>query len=347
MTMLRGRRALRVGRPLLAVPIVGWVVATLVFLALRVIPGDPVTVLAAGGGSASGQQFGENRDRIAAELSLNHSLWVQYVTYLKGLVQLNLGHSFFGGSSVLTLLRDTVPVTIELTVAAMFIATVLGVVSGIIAARLRGTWIDTLIRGVSTVGFSLPWFALGVIAIVIFGVWLQVLPTIGRLPASLNYQPVTNFVLIDSVIQDRTDLVWPWIQHLILPATTLALTLAGFITRMVRAAVLDVLGDDHVRTARMKGLSERRVLQHHVLRNASLPIVTVLGLQFGSLLGGAVITETVFSYPGVGNLLVTAIDQRDYIVVQGAALAIAFLFTLVNALVDLMYVTLDPRLRRA
>lgn len=347
MRALSGRGAVRVGRALLAVPLVAWVIATLVFLALRVVPGDPTTGLAAAGGAGSGQSFDETRRRIASELALNHSTWDQYVTYLKGLVRLDLGHSFFGGADVLTLLRDTVPVTLELTLAAMVIATVLGVVSGVIAARLRGTWVDTSIRGLSTVGFSLPWFALGVIAIVIFGVWLQVLPTIGRLPNSLSYQPVTNFVLIDSVIQDRTDLIWPWIQHLILPATTLALTLAGFITRMVRAAVLDVLGDDHVRTARMKGLGERRVIQRHVLRNASLPIVTVLGLQFGSLLGGAVITETVFSYPGVGSLLVKSIDQRDYIVVQGAALAIAFIFTFVNVLVDLLYVALDPRLRRA
>lgn len=343
---MRRAAAWRVGKALLTALLVAWVIATLVFLALRVIPGDPSTGLAAAGG-AGGGQFEETRQRIEEELDLDKSAWTQYVTYLSGIVRLDLGHSFFGGADVLSLLRDSVPATIELTIAAMLIATVLGVVTGIAAAMRRDTWVDTSIRGVSTLGFSLPWFALGVISIVVFGVWLQWLPTLGRLPNSLSYDPITNFVVIDSLIQDRTDLYWPWIQHLILPATTLALTLAGFVTRMVRASVLDVLGDDHVRTARMKGLSERKVVQRHVLRNASLPIVTVLGLQFGSLLGGAVITEAVFSYPGVGSLLVQSINQRDYIVVQGAALAIALMFTLVTVIVDLLYLALDPRLRRA
>lgn len=346
MRLFSGTGTWRVARALLAVLVVAWLIATLVFLALRVIPGDPSTGLAAAGG-AGGGNFEETRRRIEEELALDESMWTQYVTYLGGIVRLDLGQSFYGGADVLSLLRDSVPATIELTIAAMLIATALGVVSGIVAAMRRDTWLDTSIRGVSTLGFSLPWFALGVISIVVFGVWLQWLPTLGRLPNSLSYEPITNFVVIDSLLQDRTDLYWPWIQHLILPATTLALTLAGFVTRMVRASVLDVLSEDHVRTARMKGLSERMVVQRHVLRNASLPIVTVLGLQFGSLLGGAVITETVFSYPGVGSLLVQAINQRDYIVVQGAALAIAFMFTLVTVLVDLLYVSLDPRLRRS
>ena len=347
MRHVRARGAIRAGRALLVVPIVAWIIATLVFISLRVIPGDPTTSLAAGSGTGGGEAFEETRQRIRAELALDESTWDQYVAYLKGIIHLDLGHSFFGGADVVSLLRDSVPVTLELTIAAMLIATFLGVGTGIVAAMRRDSWLDSSIRGVSTLGFSLPWFALGVISIAIFGVWLQWLPTLGRLPNSLSYEPITNFVLIDSVLQDRTDLIWPWIQHLILPATTLALTLAGFVTRMVRAAVLDVLSEDHVRTARMKGLSERLVVQRHVLRNASLPIVTVLGLQFGTLLGGAVITETVFSYPGVGSLLVQAINQRDYVVVQGAALAIAFMFTLVTVLVDLMYLSLDPRLRRA
>jgi peptide/nickel transport system permease protein len=217
----------------------------------------------------------------------------------------------------------------------------------VIAALRKDTWVDTMTRAVGTVSFSLPWFALGVLGIVIFGVWLQWLPVIGRLPSQLDYRPFTNFVLLDAILENRPELIWPWIQHLILPATTLALSMAGFITRIVRASVLEVLGDDFVRTARMKGLSGGQILRRHVLRNSSLPIVTVLGLQFGSLLGGSVITETVFSYPGVGNLLVHGILQRDYPLVQGAALAIALLFTLVNVGVDLLYLVLDPRLRKA
>lgn len=337
---------LLLGRRLLVVPLVAFVLATLVFVTLRLIPGDPTARLAASG-DATAAQFDADRARITAELGLDQSMWHQYLTYLNGIIHLDLGSSFFGGATVMSLLRDTIPVTLELTLAAVTIAAVLGIISGIAAAMRRGTWIDSSIRGFATVGFSLPWFALGVLAIVIFGVWLKVLPTLGRLPNSLAYEPTTNFILIDSILQDRTDLIWPWIQHLILPATTLALTVAGFVTRMVRASILDVLTESHVRTARMKGLTEGAVIRRHVLRNASLPVITVIGLQFGSLLGGAVITEAVFSYPGVGSQLVKAITQRDYIVVQGAALAIAFIFMFVNVLVDVLYLSLDPRMRRS
>ncbi len=260
---------------------------------------------------------------------------------------LDLGRSFYGGNDITKLLGEALPATIELTIAAMLIAVLIGMVTGVVAALRKDTWIDTTTRAIGTVSFSLPWFALGVLSIVIFGVWLRWLPVIGRIPNALDYHPFTNFVLLDAILQDRPELIWPWIKHLILPATTLALSMAGFITRIVRASVLEVLSDDFVRTARMKGLSGGAILRRHVLRNSSLPIVTVLGLQFGSLLGGSVITETVFSYPGVGNLLINGIMQRDYPIVQGAALAIALLFTLVNVVVDLLYLALDPRLRKA
>ncbi|GAA4725201.1 ABC transporter permease [Phytohabitans rumicis] len=334
---------------LLAVPVVLLALATLVFIAMRLLPGSAATTLAAGG--ASGQQsaaeIAQDQARISAALGLDRPLWEQYVTFLGDLVRLDLGRSFFGGNDVTGLLADALPATIELTVAAMLIAVLIGLVTGVLAALRKDTWVDTLTRTAGTVSFSLPWFALGVLGIVVFGVWLRWLPVIGRLPGSLDYQPFTNFVLVDAVLLDRPDLILPWLRHLILPATTLALSMAGFITRIVRASVLEVLGDDFVRTARMKGLSPAAILRRHVLRNSSLPIVTVLGLQFGSLLGGSVITETVFSYPGVGNLLVNAILQRDYPIVQGAALAIALLFTLVNVGVDLLYLALDPRLRKA
>ena len=336
-------------RRLLAVPVVLFFLSGIVFLAMRLLPGSPATSLAAGGasGDTTAAQITQNQARINEALGLDQSLLHQYGDFLHDLVTLNLGRSFFGGGTVTSLLGDSLPATIELTVAAMAIAVVLGLVTGVVAALRKDTWIDTSIRTVGTIGFSLPWFALGVLAVVVFGVWLGWLPVIGRLPNQLDYQPLTNFVLLDAILQDRPELVWPWIEHLILPATTLALSMAGFVTRIVRASVLEVLGDDFIRTARMKGLSAGQILRRHVLRNSSLPIVTVLGLQFGSLLGGSVITETVFSYPGVGNQLIKAILQRDYPVVQGAALAIALLFVLVNVAVDLLYLVLDPRLRKA
>lgn len=338
--------ALLVVRRLAVIPVVLFALASLVFLAIRLLPGSPATSLSAGRGDMSAVEVSANEERVTKALGLDQSLLTQYGHFLDDLVHLRLGTSFFGSNSVLGLLGDALPATIELTLAAMTIAVVLGVVTGVIAALRKGSWADTSTRVVATVSFSLPWFALGVLGIVVFGVWLRWLPVLGRLPSSLDYHPTTNFVLLDAILQDRPELVWPWIQHLILPAVTLALSMAGFITRIVRASVLEVLGDDFVRTARMKGLSEGVVVRRHVLRNAWLPIVTVLGLQFGSLLGGSVITETVFSYAGVGRLLVQGVLQRDYPVVQGAALAIALLFTLVNHAVDLLYTVLDPRIRK-
>ncbi|WP_198153843.1 ABC transporter permease [Catenuloplanes japonicus] len=335
---------------LAAVPLVMLALATMVFIAMRMLPGSPATSLAVGGGAASqstAEEIAENEARINEALGLNESLADQYTTFLHDVATLDLGRSFYGGNDITKLLGEALPATIELTIAAMLIAVLIGMVTGVVAALRKDTWIDTTTRAIGTVSFSLPWFALGVLSIVIFGVWLRWLPVIGRIPNALDYHPFTNFVLLDAILQDRPELIWPWIKHLILPATTLALSMAGFITRIVRASVLEVLSDDFVRTARMKGLSGGAILRRHVLRNSSLPIVTVLGLQFGSLLGGSVITETVFSYPGVGNLLINGIMQRDYPIVQGAALAIALLFTLVNVVVDLLYLALDPRLRKA
>jgi peptide/nickel transport system permease protein len=348
---LRGRLGTPwlVVRRLLAVPPVLFLLATLVFVAMRLLPGSPATSLAAGsgGGQATAAEIRANAARINAAFGLDRSLPDQYFGYLNDLAHLRLGRSFYGANDITHLLGTALPATIELTVAAMVIAVLLGLVTGLLAALRKDTWVDTLTRTVGTVSFSLPWFALGVLAIVVFGVWLRWLPVIGRMPSQLDYHPLTNFVLLDAILQNRPELIWPWLQHLILPATTLAVSMAGFITRIVRASVLEILGDDFIRTARMKGLSGFAILRRHVLRNSSLPIVTVLGLQFGSLLGGSVITETVFSYPGVGSLLVNGILRRDYPVVQGAALAIALLFTLVNVVVDLLYLVLDPRLRRA
>jgi len=334
-------------RRVLAVPVVLLALATCVFVAMRLIPGAPAAALAANGSNGlTTDQIAQNEQRIAEALGLDRPWYAQYLDYLGDLARLDLGTSFFGGNSVVGLLAAALPATIELTVAAMLVAVLIGGVTGLVAAVRKDTWIDTAVRAVGTVSFSLPWFALGVLGIVVFGVQLGWLPVLGRLPSSLDYVPTTNLVLLDAILQDRPELVGPWLAHLVLPATTLALSMAGYITRIVRASVLEVLGDDFVRTARMKGLSEGRILRRHVLRNSALPIVTVLGLQFGSLLGGAVITEAVFSYPGVGGLLVSGVNQLDYPVVQGAALAIAVLFTLVNLAVDLGYLLLDPRLRK-
>lgn len=332
---------LEILKRLATLPLVAWAVATVVFLVLRIVPGDASDILAQQVSSA------EQREQIVRELGLNQSIWEQYLQFLNGIIHLDPGVSFYSGESVNSLLKQTIPVTIELAIASVLIMVAIGLSTGMIAAAFRGTWIDEAARLSATVFFSMPWFWLGILLIVVFGVYLGILPTFGRLPASITYDPTTNFVLIDAVIQGRPDLILPWLSHLILPAVTVGLTTAGFVTRITRASFIETMFEDFVRTARMKGMSEWRVFWGHIFRNAALPIVTIVGLQFGALLGGAVISEVVFSYPGVGRLMVDSIFQRDYPVVQGAALVIAFLYVLVNTLTDISYAYLDPRLRRS
>jgi peptide/nickel transport system permease protein len=335
------RRALL--QRLCLVPLIGFVVVTIVFVLLRAIPGNAADLLAA-------QAIGlttEQRAELVHDLNLDDSMLSQYGAYLRALPHLNLGLSYYSGRDVTTLLADALPATIELAVAAMAIALVLGVLTGAIAAGTRGRWPDSVIRFFSTLTFSLPWFALGVLAIIVFGVVLEWLPIFGRFSAGTVYKPTTGFVLLDAFIQRDFSLVGPWLEHLVLPALTLGLTMTGFLTRITRAAVLETMSEPYIRTARMVGLKDRQILVHHVMRNASIPILTVAGLQFGALLGGAVITEVVFAYPGVGSLLVTAILQHDYFVAQGAALAVGLMFTVVSGLVDVGALALDPRLRHA
>lgn len=329
-------------RRLLMVPVIGLVVAVIVFFVAHMLPGDPVDQLTNSVAGITPEEI----EGVRASLGLDASLPVQFWNYLTGIFTGDLGDSFYSGRSVSSLLADAVPATIELAFAAVILTTLMGITTGIIAARTKGTWVDSFIRVGSTIGFSLPWFVVALVAIIIFGVELGWLPILGRLPSTIDYEPTTGFILVDAVLQNNYGLIGPWLMHLILPAFTLAATSAGFLTRVTRAAFLDSRSQPFVRTARMKGLSEREIEVGHILRNASVPILTTSGLQLGGLLGGAVITEAVFSYPGVGSLLVEAVDRRDYFLLQGAALAIALLFTLVNAIVDLAMLSVDPRLRR-
>lgn len=328
------------GRRLLPVPLVVWGAATLVFLVLRVVPGDAVEQAAPPSATL------EQKEQIRQNLGLDRSLLAQYGLYLKGLVHGDLGTSFAGGKSVTGLLRDALPVTIELSLAAGLVLVVVGLTTGMLAAANSGTWVDSLTRTVATVLFSMPWFFLGVALIVVFSVYLGWLPSFGRFPPGTDYTPTTNFVLIDAVLQHRYDLVRPWLEHLILPAVTVGLTTAGFLTRITRASFVETMSEDFVRTARAKGMSRAVIFWTEIFRNASLPIITILGLQIGGLLGGAVVTEAVFSYPGVGRLIVSTIASRDYPVVQGASLVIALTYVLINVLTDASYAVLDPRLRR-
>ncbi|WP_375430622.1 ABC transporter permease [uncultured Friedmanniella sp.] len=328
------------GRRLLAVPFVVWGAVTLVFIVLRVVPGDAVEQ------SVQPTATPEQKAEIRRLLGLDESLLAQYWIYLKGLVHADLGNSFTGSTPVVDLLREALPVTIELSVAAGVVLVVVGLSTGMLAAATSGTWLDGLARTVATVLFSMPWFFLGVALIVVFSVYLGWLPSFGRFPPGTSYSPTTNFVLVDAVLQNRYDLLRPWAAHLILPAVTVGLTTAGFLMRITRASFVETMSEDFVRTARAKGMGRSMIFWSEIFRNASLPIVTILGLQVAGLLGGAVVTEAVFSYPGVGRLMVSTITTRDYPVVQGAALVIALTYVLINVLTDASYALLDPRLRR-
>ena len=285
-------------------------VCTLVFLLIHLVPGDPVEAML--GESAQPA----DREVLRAALGLDRPVSEQYLEYLGRLVRLDLGKSFQDRRPVRSILGERLPATLELTAAALTLALVLALPLGVLAARHRGSRLDAGAMGLSLVGVSIPNFWLGPLLIMTFSLWLGWTPVSGR---------------------------EGW-GSLVLPAITLGTGMAAILARMVRGSVLEVLGEDYVRTARAKGLSEGRVLWGHALRNAWLPILTLIGMQLGGLLGGAVITETVFAWPGVGSLLVEAIQSRDYPVVQACVLLVSLTYVLVNTLTDLVYTWVDPRI---
>lgn len=303
---------LYIGRRLLgAIPVL-WGVATLVFVIMRLLPGDPAALmLSEAGGSA--QAIAELR----TELGLDKSLLVQYGYHLARLAQADLGASLFSQRSVITTIAEQLPSTIELAVAAMLLAIALGTALGILAAVNNGTWIDTLVMAISVAGISTPIFWSAILLIWLFALILGWLPATGQ----------------------------GGFRHLILPALVLGLASAGAITRLVRASLLEVMHQDFVNTARAKGLAERTVLVQHALKNAFIPVTSIIGLQFGFLLGGTVVIETIFSRPGIGRLMVNAILWKDLPLVQGIVLFVALVYTLVNLVTDVAYAYLDPRIR--
>ena len=286
-------------------------VCTLVFLLIHLVPGDPVEAMLGEGARPA------DRAALTAALGLDRPLGEQYLSYLARLSRLDLGQSFVYQRPVADLLAERLPATLTLAAVALGLALLLAVPLGVLAACRRGLALDGAAMGFSLLGSSIPNFWLGPLLILVFSLWLGWTPVSGRQgPASL-----------------------------ILPALTLGTSLAAILARMVRSSVLEVLGEDYIRTARAKGLSPAAVLWGHALRNAWLPVLTLVGLQLGGLLGGAVITETVFAWPGVGSLLVEAIQGRDYPVVQGCVLLISLAYVLVNTGTDLVYAWVDPRIR--
>jgi ABC-type dipeptide/oligopeptide/nickel transport system permease component len=298
-------------RLLYMVPVV-WLVVSLVFLLIHIVPGDPIAQMLGEGAAIADIQAARHA------YGLDQPLGHQYVNYWKGVLHGNLGQSIRFGQPVTSLILQRYPFTLRLTFAALGVALALAIPAGVRSARRRDQWDDRLISAVSLLGLSFPNFALGPILILFFAIYLGILPVSGA---------------------------GTW-MHLILPAVTLGAALAAILTRMVRTAMLEELGQDYIRTARAKGLSERTVVYRHALRNALVPVLTVVGLQFGALLAGAIVTETIFSWPGLGRLTIQSISNRDYAVVQGCILAIGLTYVAVNFLTDIAYSLANPRIRQ-
>jgi len=324
---------------LIWMPVVLWAVASLTFLVLRLVPGDPM-------GQVAMLVVDQSQlDRIRAEWGLTQPIWQQYLNFLQSLLRGDIGVSMASGVPVTTLLAQKMPPTIELAIFAMLIATLFGVGVGVLSATTRRRWVDYIARTFAVLGLSIPWFWIAILLIYLLAVRLRWFPVGGRIGVGIDYATITNFIFIDQIITGNVPAFLSALKHITLPALAIGLTSAGFIMRMTRSSLLEVMNKEYVRAARARGLSERSVLWTHALRNAMLPVITLLGLQFGALLGGAVITELVFSWPGMGRMLLDGILRRDYAVVQGTVIFVAFFYVVVNLFVDVLYHTLDPRLR--
>ncbi|MFO8059235.1 MAG: ABC transporter permease [Bacillota bacterium] len=308
-------------------------VSIIVFLIMHLAPGDPVALMFGLDAAANPELVAQIRQ----ELGLDQPLYVQYFRFLGNLVRGDLGRSITTNRSVTGEIAARLPATLELAISATIIAVVVGIITGVLAATYRNSIFDYLSTLAALFGASIPSFWFGLMLMLVFAIILAVLPVSGR-----GGPIVGTFV---GVFGGNPAPFILALRHLILPAITLGLPSVALITRLTRSGMLEVLGEDYIRVARSKGLSERTVIFHHALRNAMIPVTTMIGLQFGYLLGGAVITESVFAWPGVGRLVVMAIQQRDYPLVQGNVMLMALIFVTINLLVDLFYSILDPRVR--
>jgi dipeptide transport system permease protein len=317
-------------------------VTIVAFALIRLIPGDPIQVLAGERGLDP-----ERHARLMAEYGLDKPLWEQYLVYLGGILQGDFGDSIETKRPVLNEFMALFPATVELSVCALLLAVLIGLPAGVVAGVKRGSVFDHGLMGISLTGFSMPIFWWGLLLIILFSGILQWTPVSGRISLLYFFPPVTGFMLIDSLLSGQEGAFRSAASHLVLPTIVLATVPLAIIARQTRSAMLEVLGEDYVRTARAKGLPPARVIGLHALRNALIPVVTVIGLQVGLLFSGAILTETIFSWPGIGRWLVDSIYRRDYPSVQGGIVLIASVVMLVNLVVDLLYGLINPRIRHA
>ncbi len=313
------------------------------FVMLRLVPGDPIEVRMGERGISP-----EWLAQLRHEMGLDQPLWRQFLDYVYALLHGDFGTSIVSKSPVLHEFLTLFPATLELTITAMLFAVVLGVPAGVIAASRRGGVYDQTLMGLALTGYSMPIFWWGLILVLVMSNTLHLTPVSGRVDLIKFYYPsVTGFMLIDSVISGQKGAFMDAVRHLILPMIVLGTVPLAVIARMTRSSMLEVLEEDYVRTARAKGLSWTRVVGVHALRNALIPVVTVIGLQVGGLLAGAVLTETIFSWPGVGKWLIESINRRDYPALQGGIMLIATIVILVNLFIDMLYGLINPRIRHA
>jgi dipeptide transport system permease protein len=311
------------------------------FLAIRLVPGDPVEVRTG--------EHGISPERLAYfrhELGLDQPVWQQFLAYVWRLLHGDFGTSLVTNEKILTEFLTLFPATIELSFCAMLLASLIGIPAGAIAAVKRGSWYDQLLMGLSVTGFSMPIFWWGLLLIMLVAERWGLTPVSGRIDLIKYYfDPVTGFMTIDSLLSDQAGAFRDALHHLVLPAIVLGTVPLATIARMTRSAMLEVLNEDYIRTARAKGLSSLRVIGVHALRNALIPVVTVIGLSIGTLMAGAVLTETIFSWPGVGKWLIESIGRRDYPALQGGVMLVSTVVILVNLGVDLLYGVINPRIR--
>ena len=314
-------------------------VSLVVFLMLRLIPGDPAQLLL--GEAAGAQELIDLRHR----LGLDQSQPVQFLLFVKNMLQGDFGKSLRTGMPVLHEIMLRLPATLELSLAAMLMATVFGILAGVVSAVYKQSALDYSAMLMALVGVSMPIFWLGLMLIYLFAVHWQVLPMMGRISMGSDVPVITRLIVVDALLGGQPAAAWDGLRHLLLPAVTLSTIPMAIVARITRSSMLEVLRQDYVRTARAKGMSETVVIVRHALRNAFLPIVTVLGINLGLLLGGAVLTETIFSWPGLGRYVVDSLMGRDYNAVQACILIFAVMMTLINLGVDMIYAALDPRIR--
>jgi dipeptide transport system permease protein len=307
---------------------------------VRLLPGDPILALAGEHGVSQ-----ERYEQLRVQFGFDKPIWQQYLSYIWDILHGNFGTSIETHQPVIREFLTLFPATVELSLCAIIFAIILGIPAGIFAATRRGTPIDQGLMGTALVGYSMPIFWWGLLLIIFFSGVLHWTPVSGRIDVRYFFKPVTGLMLIDSLLSGQKGAFQSVVSHLILPTIVLGTIPLAVIARQTRSAMLEVMGEDYVRTARAKGLRSRRVIGLHALRNALIPVVTTIGLQVGVLLAGAILTETIFAWPGIGRWLVDAIYKRDYVVVQSSLLLVALIVMGVNLLVDVLYAIINPRIR--